>query len=74
MCCLEIKKFGIIHANLNDETESRDDFFFLENKIMIVTEGTMKASEIIVSLKHLINFNVSMFNVLCFSKGVLVIF
>lgn len=47
MCCLEIKKFGIVHVNLNGEIESRDDCFpWGGEKDDKVTEGIVKTLEI----------------------------
>lgn len=69
MCCLEIKKFGIIFVTLNDEIESRAGCYACIQDNDRFREGIITL-ERIKPLTHLINFNVS---VLCFSKDVLVI-
>lgn len=70
MCCLEIKKFGIICVTPRDEIESRDGCFSWKYDNDRLRDGITKTLEIIKPLKHLINFNVS---VLRFSKEVPVI-
>lgn len=46
MCCLEIKKFGIVCVNLNGEIESRNDCFSWKKDNDRVPEGPVQTLEI----------------------------